>query len=230
MKAVDEQSNPPMSVTTRVADDAPIRITTIDDGKANALSFSVLKELRVAVHAAATEHQVLVIGGRSGYFSAGFDLAVMRGEDGAARQALLTDGGDLFRDMVSAPIPIVAACTGHALAAGALLLLSADYRVGSTSPAKIGLNEVSIGMPLPPMAMALARHRIPSHRLTVATAFADVLTPEAAVEAGFLDALSTSPLDAAVEKARWMSSLSRKAFAVTKKRLRKSLLAEMGEA
>ena len=63
-------------------------------------------------------------------------------------------------------LPTVAACTGHALAAGALLLLSLDQRVGADGPAKIGLNEVAIGMALPIFAVELARERLTTAELT----------------------------------------------------------------
>ena len=52
----------------------------------------------------------------------------------------------MVRRAYGASVPVVAACTGHAVAAGALLLLGCDQRVGPDAPVKIGLNEVAIAL------------------------------------------------------------------------------------
>ena len=80
----------------------------------------------------------LVLHGRPGKFSAGFDLSVMTAGDIGAISALVSDGGALVRTLYGSSIPVVAACTGHALAAGALVLLGCDVRVGADVDCKIG--------------------------------------------------------------------------------------------
>ena len=93
---------------------------------------------------------------------------------------------------------------GHALAAGALLLLTTDVRIGSDSPAKIGLNEVAIGMPLPIFAVEFARDRLTKKTFTQATMGARVFSPEEAAVAGYLDRVvpADTVLDEAVAEAR----------------------------
>ena len=95
------------------------------------------------------EVRAVVLHGRPGKFSAGFDLGVMFGDDMSAIIDLVADGGVLVHRLYGSSVPVVAASTGHALAAGALLLLGCDVRVAGDAEAKVGLNEVAIKMVLP---------------------------------------------------------------------------------
>ena len=119
----------------------------------------------------------LVIVGRDGYFSAGFDLKVMRSGDRDLVSSLAGQGILLFREIFAAPIPVVAAGTGHALAAGALLLLAADYRIGRPGTYQVGLNETRIGIALPQFAIDITRYRLSTNHLVEATTFAAITGP-----------------------------------------------------
>jgi len=138
-------------------DPRTVAVIALDDGKANALSRDMIAEIRRNISA--------VVAGREGRFSGGFDLGVMRGGDMSAVINLVADGGDLVRHMYGASVPVVAACTGHAVAAGALMLLGSDVRVGAEGAFKIGLNEVAIGMTLPSWAYTIAADRISNRHL-----------------------------------------------------------------
>ena len=121
----------------------------LDDGKANALGYQVIDALLEAFDEVETsDANALVLAGRPDRFSAGFDLSVMNEGSDAAR-GMLTKGVDLFLRMYMFSRPVVAACTGHAIAAGSILLLCSDLRVGSEGDFKVGLPEVTIGMALP---------------------------------------------------------------------------------
>jgi enoyl-CoA hydratase len=174
-------------VTVTVERGEHVLTAVFDDGKANALTFEAITGLRSALTAAIDAHVPLVIAGRSGTFSAGFDLRVMRSGDRDLVRSLADGGFLLFRQMFSAPVPVVATCTGHALAAGALLLLASDYRIGPLGPAQIGLNEIRIGIALPQPAVDMARYRLSPNHLIAATLFAHVVAPEPACEVGYLD-------------------------------------------
>jgi enoyl-CoA hydratase len=216
-----------MSVETAEVDG--VLVATIDAGKANALTFEVIVALRSAVATAAGLGQALVLTGRDGCFSAGFDLAVINGGDPGRAADLFAEGALLYREIVEAPVPVAAACTGHALAGGALLLLSADYRIGRPGPYRLGLNEVRIGMPLPSFAVVMARHRLEHRYLTSATMGAEIASPERAVAMGYLDALADDPLAGACGWAASMAVLPSEAFAVTKRRIRRPLQQELAE-
>ena len=120
-------------------------IITINNGKANAISHEVIAGLNESLDAAEKENKVVILTGKSGIFSAGFDLKVMTASPESAKE-LVTKGSKLSLRMLSFPQPIIVACSGHAIAKGAFLLLSADYRIGVEGDFKIGLNEVMIGM------------------------------------------------------------------------------------
>jgi enoyl-CoA hydratase len=197
-------------------------VIQMDDGKANALSEAMIAELRDALTRAEKEASAVVLAGRPDRFCAGFDLKVMMSSPEAAR-TLLRSGADLLMRLYGSPLPIVAACTGHALAGGALVLLTADVRIGAAGAFRIGLNEVSIGMPVPVLAMELARDRIATTELGRATLRAQIYAPEDAARAGYLDEVVTAAdvVARAKEEAAKLGALGRMAFSATKTRLRK---------
>lgn len=219
-----------MSAVTTERDGA-VLIVHLDDGKANALSFQILAELTAVVDAAEADDTVgaIVVHGRPGKFCAGFDLSVMGSGDLNAVASLMSDGGELVRRLYGSPVPVVAACTGHALAAGALLLLGCDVRVGADVPCKIGLNEVTIGIVLPHWAITICNDRLERRHLTTAVALSELSGAEGAVEAGFLDVVvpEGEVLAAAVARARQYATLSRDAYGGTVRALRGPLLERM---
>jgi enoyl-CoA hydratase len=214
-----------MSVTCTLEEN--VAVIQFDDGKANVYSHEALNDLGAALDQAREARAVLLVG-RPGRFSAGFDLATM------------TAGTDNMRDLVKAgavfvsrlllePLPVVAACTGHALAAGALVLLACDYRVGAEGDWKIGLNEVSIGMPLPVWAVELARYRLPPSEFDRGAILGQTVGPEAAVSAGFLDLVVPADdlLTEAKATAARLADLRTGAVADTKMRARRELVRVM---
>lgn len=200
-----------------------IAVLSIDDGKANALSHEVVKAFNAGLDRAFKESKAVVIVGRPGMLSAGFDLKVMSSGPKAMR-ALVTEGAELLLRLYTFPKPIVVACTGHAMAAGALLLLASDTRLGVDGEFKIGLNEVSLGMPLPIFGVELARTRLAPTFLERATAQAEIFNPKSAIQVGYLDHLSGSQtiVDDAMEKAERLAKLGASAFEQTRSTLRKA--------
>ncbi len=203
-----------------------VALLTMDDGKANALSHAMLDALMQALDRAESEAGAVVLAGRAGRFCAGFDLKVMMsGIDAAAK--LVMAGAEVYLRLYDLPLPLVAACTGHALAGGALVLLVCDTRFGAEGDFKIGLNEVAISMPLPTLAQELARDRLAVQHLTAATIQARIYSPDGAAEVGYLDTLSApgAVLDDALAAARSLAALPRHAYATTKKMLRSRTIA-----
>jgi enoyl-CoA hydratase len=202
-----------------------VALLRFDDGKANAISHQSLAALNEALDHAEKEADAAVLLGRPGRFSAGFDLSVMTEGPEAARQ-LVAGGAQLALRMAEAPIPIVAACSGHALAMGALLLLAADLRVGARGSFKLGLNEVAIRMTLPDFAIELARERLSRRHLGPATVLAEIVDPDRATDVGWLDrVVAPEALEAtALEEAARLGELPRRAFSETKRALRADML------
>ena len=203
-------------------------IVRMDDGKANALSEPMIDSLLEALARAEKEAGAMVLTGRPDRFCAGFDLRVMMSSPDAAK-ALLSRGSDLLMKLYEAKVPLVIACTGHALAGGALVLLTGDVRIGAEGAYRIGLNEVSIGMPVPVLAMELARDRLVPTELTRATLLAQIYGPTDAAKAGYLDSTASpeAVLELAKAEAARLAGLARSPFEATKARLRGKTIAHI---
>ncbi|MCD4748653.1 MAG: crotonase/enoyl-CoA hydratase family protein [Thermoanaerobaculales bacterium] len=209
------------SVTYELSSD--VAVLTIDDHKVNALTHSIIEALHEGLDRAEREVKAVLLVGRPGRLSGGFDLSIMKsGPEGL--RGLVTAGAELLLRLYSFPRPVVVACTGHAMAAGALMLLSADLRIGARGPFKIGLNEVSIGMTLPIVAVELAREKLAVTHLARGTILAEIFDPEKAVEAGFLDHLTNEDAltEYALGEAQRLSRLGDPAFKKTRNHLRRS--------
>lgn len=217
-------------VTYELADG--IATITIDDGRANALTPQLLAELHGAIHRAEEDAAVVLLTGRPGRFSGGFHLPTLTAFTPESADLLRT-GFELAHRLLAFPRPVVIASTGHAIAMGAFLLLSADHRIGIDDPThKIGATEVAIGMAMPWAAVEVLRQRLTRAHFERATLLAEVFTPAAAVEAGFLD--EVVPEDQLVarsqEVAARLASLDAKAHAVTKDRARAPMLEVLAAA
>lgn len=205
--------------------DGAVAIITMDDGKANVLSPAMQSEINAALDAAEVEGAVVLLRGRSGFFSGGFDLAILR-SGGAQASAMLRGGFDLAERLLTFPRPVVAACTGHAIAMGAFVLLSADVRVGGAGFYKITANEVAIGLTMPRAAIEILRQRLTPAAFTRATLLAEVFSPSNAIEAGFLDQV-VSPdalAEAGLELGGRLASLNVRAYTQTKLRARQTTM------
>jgi len=197
-----------------------IAVLHMDDGKANALGHDMIDALSEALDRAETEAKSVILLGRENRFCAGFDLKAMASGPEAVTK-LVTRGANLLTRLYTFKLPIIVACTGHALAAGGLLLLASDYRIGTLGDYRIGLNEVSIGMTTPDFLLDFARDRMPKQTLHQATVQARLFSPEEATQAGFLDdAVEVDKLVAtAMAVAERLGALPQPAFANSKVKL-----------
>jgi enoyl-CoA hydratase len=173
-----------MTMDYRVEDG--VAVIGFDDGKANVVGHEFLGNLEAALDKAVEEAGAVVITGRHGMFSGGFDLEEFK-KGAEATVALTRRGFEMFTRLYGHPQPLLVACTGHAVAAGAFILLAADNRVGADGAYKLSLPETAIGMGMPPILHALAGARLSPTHLTRAVIQSEVYDPRTAVEAGFLD-------------------------------------------
>jgi enoyl-CoA hydratase len=197
---------------------------TMDDGKVNALSPPMLAELGAALDRAEADGAAVVLTGRGGVFSAGFDLGVLRA-GGPAAAAMVRSGFGLAARLLTFPAPALAACSGHAVAMGAFLLLAADYRIGVAGPFRITANEVAIGLVVPQAAFELCQARLTPAAFSRAVTLAEVFSPGQAAAAGFLDrVVDVTGLEAAAgAEAGRLARLDRRAHVATKLRARRAL-------
>jgi len=198
---------------------------TMDDGKVNVMSPAMLSALNDALDKATSDRAIVVLTGRRGTFSAGFDLKVLTG-GGPDAQEMVTMGFELGYRMLSFPTPIVVACSGHAIAMGAFLLLSADYRLGADGPFRIGANEVAIGITMPHFGVEICRQRLAPAHFNRAVILSEMFKPADAVAAGFLDRI-VSPAELHDEAQKLAADLTKLNMAVhtaSKMRMREQAL------
>ena len=163
-----------------------VALIHLDDGKVNALGHDMIDAINRGLDRAEKEARAAIIMGRQGKFSAGFDLSEFKKGPEATR-SLLGKGAQLFFRLFTHPQPLIGACSGHAIAGGAFMLLGCDTRLGAAGDFKIGLNETAIGMTLPVFGIELANARLSKRHLTAAMVQSQMYSPELAVDAGFLD-------------------------------------------
>ena len=202
-----------------------VAVLRLDDGKVNVISHRLIELVHAGLDRALVDARSVAIIGRPGKLSAGFDLAEMTA--GIERtQALVGSGGKLLMRIFGHGQPVVVAVTGHALAAGALLALSCDTRMGADGQSKIGLNETAIGMGLPQFATELAQARLAPAHLTRATVQAEIYDPAGALAAGYLDRLVPAEEceGAAIAEARRLGELPTGAYAHTKLAIRGTMI------
>jgi enoyl-CoA hydratase len=212
-------------------DDLVSRIT-MDDGRVNVFSPDMLTALHEAFDQAEEAGTVVLLTGRPGYFSAGFDLGVLRSGTLDDVRGLLLLGATLAERILVFPAPVVVACSGHAFPAGAFLLLAADHRIGVQGPFQLGLNEVRIGLTLPWFATVLARYRLNPAQADHAAVTGTMFDPDGALAAGLLDVvvrpedLETTARAAAAD----LAGLDRRAHAATKLRVRHDIARDLRAA
>ena len=208
-----------------------IATLTLSNGKVNAISPDVIAAFNAALDQAVTDRAVVIITGQPGILSGGYDLKVMTAGPREA-VALVTAGSTLARRLLSHPFPVIVACPGHAVAKGAFLLLSADYRIGVEGAFSIGLNEVQIGMTMHHAGIEIARDRLNKVALQRSVVNGEMFNPQGAVAAGFLDVV-VSPEElqgAALAAARQLKKINMTAHKNTKLKVRKALLEALDNA
>ena len=208
-----------------------IATLTISNGKVNAISPDVIAAFNAALDQAEADRAIVIITGQPGILSGGYDLKVMTsGPQNAIN--LVAAGSTLARRMLSHPYPIIVACSGHAVAKGAFILLSADYRVGVEGPFSIGLNEVLIGMTMHHVGIELARDRLRKNFFNRSVINGEMFNPQQALEAGFLDAVVAPEelMNAAKAMATQMKKVNMTAHKNTKLKTRKAFLETLDAA
>ncbi len=192
-----------------------ICVLRLEHGKPNSISQAVAEELSRALEEAekSSEVKAIVLFGRAGMFSGGFDLGTM-GQGAAAARDMVIAGGRLLMDLYNHPKPVVVGCAGHAIAMGALMLMAADERIGAEGSFKLGMNETAIGMTLPTFAIELSRARLSKRHFDRILIQSTICDPQAAVDAGILDRLVAPERleDEALEAAARLAELKQPAF------------------
>lgn len=214
--------------THTLTDDAVV--ITMDDGKANAMSTAMQSAVHAGLDAAQENSKPVILAGRDGIFSAGFDLKTLS-TGGEPAVEMLRGGLELSLRLLGFPTPVIAACGGHAIAMGIFLLTSCDHRIGVHGAHRYSANEVAIGMTMPFSTIEILRQRLTPTAVSRAVVFAETFTPDNAVDHGVLDEVvdPTRLNERAFELARTYAGLDSGAHGASKKRLRAGAIAAIRE-
>ena len=221
-----------MSELVNLVTENQISFINMDDGKANAMSVDMLKGLNAALDEAEQSKSIVVLSGRENILSGGFDLSVFKSGDNEQILEMLTLGAELSYRMLSFPTPIIAACTGHAVAMGTFMLLCCDYRVGASGNSKFAANEVAIGLTVPYFAIEVIKQRVINKHRSKAIGLAHFFDIKEALEAGFVDEIAEPDQVVAVatSKAEEFLKLDLQAHTSSKLRLREPMLVSLKNA
>jgi enoyl-CoA hydratase len=195
-----------------------ISIITLDDGKANVFSEEMTQAINDCLDKVPTDSGSLIITGRPGMFSAGFDLKVIASGDVPKIKKMSLSGFKLLSRIFSFPRPVVAACSGHGIALGTFLLCCCDYRIGIKGEFLLGANEMKTNMVIPTPILELIKFRIsPSHKYRSILG-AEMYQLDRAIDAGLMDQVEEAEtlMDAAIEKAKDLATMGHPSYTLTK--------------
>tara|TARA_B100000212_G_scaffold334442_1_gene305114 strand:+ start:112 stop:798 length:687 start_codon:yes stop_codon:yes gene_type:complete len=203
-----------------------ISIITLDDGKANVFSEEMSKQINQCLDDVPTDTGCLVLQGRDGMFSAGFDLKVIQNGEVQKILDMSSSGFKLLARVFSFPRPVIASCSGHGIALGTFLLCCCDFRVGIKGDFMLGANEMRTNMVIPTPILELIRFRLnPSYKYR-AILGAEMYSMEEAKEAGLLD-IVVDPKELknfVMEKAKDLATMGHPSYSLTKELLIKDSL------
>ena len=199
-----------------------IAVLRIEHGKANTLDLELCDAIVEAFDNAA-DARAVVLTGTGRIFSAGVDL--FRVLDGGASyiDAFVPAMCRAFERIFIHPAPVVTAANGHAIAGGCLLVAAADLRLMAAGTARIGIPELQVGVPFPPIALEIMRFATPPQHFQSIVYRADTHEPSGALGLGLLDEVvdPATLLDRALTGAERLASVHRESFAITKREVRR---------
>lgn len=210
-----------------ITEHGPVREIRLNRPPVNALSTELIAELRRAVERAPAEGvRALVISGMQGMFSAGLDLPFLLGLDRAGVEGLWRELYSLMKALSTSPVPVCAAITGHAPAGGTVIALFCDRRVAAHGEYKLGLTEVQVGIPVPPVILKALQRQVGMRVAELLAVEGTILSPRDALAIGLVDELAAP--DAVVESAlawcRKLLALPQEAMLKTRRRTRTDLM------
>lgn len=207
--------------------DSGVALVQLDDGKANAINGDLLTELDAALDEIETGKLPIVLAGRPGFFSGGLDLKTLPRLGPDDLMATLKQFGDVMMRLFALKRPLVAACTGHAIAGGMVMMLTCDERIGCAGKFRLGLNETQIGLTLPRFVIEMARCQLPQPVLHEVIVRGELFEPDAAQARGLVDEVvdPDAVVARAIQRARDLAVLPRESFANNKTSVRSSAAA-----
>ena len=209
-----------------------ISIITLDDGKANVFSPKMIQDVNDCLDQVPTQNGALIITGRDGMFSAGFDLKIISAGEMSAITEMTTNGFKLLSRIFSFPRPVLGACSGHGIALGTFLLCCCDYRIGVKGEFMIGANEMRTNMVIPTPILELIKFRVSNGHKYRAILGAEMYSIEDGIEAGLIDEVVESEnfMEASMHKIKDLASMGHPSYTLTKELLIQELHQKINNA
>ena len=209
-----------------------VSVITLNDGKANVFSPEMSKTISSLLDEVPDDKGSLVITGRPGIFSAGFDLKIISSGDASAVSSMIKTGFTLLARVYNFPRPVIAACSGHGVALGAFLLCCADYRIGAKGQFIVQANETRNNMSIPTPILEISKTRISKTHWYRAILNAEAYPIEKAIEPGYLDEVveAESLMTRAMEVANDLATLGHPHYKITKDLDQKDTLKRIHDA
>jgi len=209
-----------------------ISIITLDDGKANVFSPKMIQDVNDCLDQVPTQKGALIITGRDGMFSAGFDLKIISAGEMSAITEMTTNGFKLLSRIFSFPRPVLGACSGHGIALGTFLLCCCDYRIGVKGEFMIGANEMRTNMVIPTPILELIKFRVSNGHKYRAILGAEMYSIEDGIEAGLIDEVveSENLMEASMHKIKDLASMGHPSYTLTKELLIQELHQKINNA
>ena len=221
-----------MTDIAKLSKEGDISIIKLDDGKANAFSFDMLSTVQGFLNEIPKDSGAVVITGRTGLFSGGFDLKTLASGDAEAAMKMTSLGFKTLLDLYSFPRPIVAAVSGHAVALGLFTVCCADIRIGVEGKFVLQANEVRNNMDIPVQILEIIKDRLDKKHYYKALYHSDTYTPTEAVTAGLLDEVvpANKLMETALERANDLATLPHPHYEKTKQYSQKLIVERILEA
>ena len=196
-----------------------ISIIKLDDGKANAFSYDMLSQVNDLLKKVPRDSGALVITGREGLFSGGFDLKTLATGDMEKITKMVQLGYRLLLELFSFDRPIVAAVSGHSIALGLFVTCSADYRIAIDGKYVCQANEVRNNMDIPPQIMEILKARVNKKYFYPAVYHSDTYSVQDSIEVCYIDEVVSEDqfMERVMEKAKELATLPHPFYANTKK-------------
>lgn len=209
-----------------------ISIIKLDDGKANAFSFEMLTQVNALLAQVPKDSGALVITGRDGLFSGGFDLKTLATGDMEKITMMVQLGYRLLLELYSFDRPIIAAVSGHAIALGLFVTCSADYRIAIDGQYVCQANEVRNNMDIPPQIMEILKARVNKNYFYPAVFHSDTYSVQDSIAVGYIDEVVSAEkfMDRVMEKANELASLPHPFYANTKQSAQEDVREKIAEA
>src|SRR5467141_1555129 len=206
----------------RIERNGPVALLRMENGKANAISASLLERLDGLISQLA-DARAAVITGQGSAFCAGLDLPSLADLDRATMRGFIQRFSAVVLRIFELPIPLVAAVNGHAVAGGCVLALQADVRIGADRDARIGLNETQLGLGLPLAVVETLRWQVPGPSLAPLALEGRLVSPREALQLGLLHEVvpEAELLARALQRATTLAALPPAGLRMVKESLRK---------